>query len=303
MVSHANREPTFMIVGAPKCGTTALYEYLQTHPQVFISDPKEPHYFADDLGAHRSVYTRDEYDKLFAAAGPEHRAVGEASAWYLHSTLALPRIARELPNTKLIVMLRQPVDLLRSLHSDMVWICFDDEPDFERAWSLQEQRLSGRGVPRLCQVPGFLQYREIGRLAQHTRRLLELFPREQVRFFLLDDLKESAGAVYQEALDFIGLPDDGRSEFPRVNASKRNRLQWLARLQSTVVQSLPRPCIQFGKRLGLGKLNLTITDINCKEQRLGPPNDEFRRQLITEFHDDICELEEIVGRNLDHWKR
>ena len=52
MVCDISRGPTFMIVGAPKCGTTALYEYLQTHPQIFISDPKEPLYFAEDLGAH-----------------------------------------------------------------------------------------------------------------------------------------------------------------------------------------------------------------------------------------------------------
>src|SRR5438046_517218 len=95
--------PTFMIVGAPKCGTTALYEYLQTHPQVFISDPKEPHYFAEDLGAHRTVFNRAEYNALFSAAGSQHLAVGEASAWYLHSSVALPKVKCEFPDIKLIV--------------------------------------------------------------------------------------------------------------------------------------------------------------------------------------------------------
>jgi hypothetical protein len=303
MASHAMREPTFMIVGALKCGTTALYEYLQTHPQVFVSNPKEPHYYAEDLGDHRMVFTREEYSELFAGAGPQHTAIGEASASYLHSTVALPRVARELPNTKLIVMLRQPVEMLRSLHSDMVWICFEDEPDFERAWSLQDERQSGRRVSRLCQVPWFLQYREMGMLARHTRRLLEVFPREQVHFFLMDDLKESPEKVYQGALDFLGLPKDGRKEFPRVNASRRNRLQWLARMQSSVVRSLPRPCVRAGKWFGLGKLNHAITAINCEPHRPASPGEEFHRRLIAEFHDDICELEDLLGRNLDHWKR
>jgi Sulfotransferase domain len=303
MVCEITRRPTFMIAGAPKCGTTALYEYLQTHPQVFLSDPKEPHFYSDDLGAHRSVFTRAEYDDLFAGAGPEHLAIGEASAWYLHSTVALPKVARELPDTKLIVMLRNPVDLLCSLHSDMVWICFENEPDFERAWSLQCERQAGRRVPTLCQVPWFLQYREVGRLSRHVRRLLEQFPREQVRFYLLDDLKDSAGRLYQDVLTFLRLPDDGRNAFPKVNASKRNRLQVLARMQSLVVRSLPRSCIQAGKLVGLGKLNRAITEVNCTEHRPTPPNDEFRRQLVQEFHDDVCELEELLGRNLDHWKR
>src|SRR5262249_437877 len=152
-------------------------------------------------------------------------AIGEASAWYMHSPVALPKIKQELPNIKLIIMLRNPVELVRSLHSDMVWICFDNEPDFERAWQLQEERRAGRHVPKLCQATSFLQYRDIGLLSRHVRRLLDLFPREQVRFYLLDDLKESSNRVYHDALNFLGVPDDGRSAFPRVNASKRNRLQ------------------------------------------------------------------------------
>jgi sulfotransferase family protein len=302
MVCENTRKPTFMIVGAPKCGTTALYEYLRTHPQVFISDPKEPHFYAEDLGAHRSIFTRAEYDRLFSAAGSQHSAIGEASAWYLHSQVALPTISRELPDTKLIVMLRNPVELLRSLHSDLAWICFENEFDLETAWSLQAERQAGHRVPKLCQVPWFLQYRDVGRLSRHVRRLLNLFPREQVRFFLLDDLKDSASRVYQDVLTFLSLPNDGRNVFPRVNASKRNRLQNLARLQALVVRGLPRQCVQLGKLVGLGKLNRTITDLNSSENRPKPPTEDFRRQLVREFFEDTCELEELVGRNLEHWK-
>src|SRR3954467_10896207 len=89
MVMGIPPRPTFMIVGAPKCGTTALYEYLQTHPQVFITDPKEPLYFAEDVGAHRNIFKRAEYDALFSEVHPHHKAIGEASAWYLHSAVAL----------------------------------------------------------------------------------------------------------------------------------------------------------------------------------------------------------------------
>jgi hypothetical protein len=303
MVCKIARTPTFMIAGAPKCGTTALYEYLQTHPQILLSDPKEPHFYAEDLGDHREVFTDVEYERLFSAAGPEHLAIGEASAWYLHSWVALPRVARELPDTKLIIMLRNPAELVLSLHSDLVWICFESELDFEQAWSLQSDRKAGRRVPTLCQVPWFLQYREVGQLSQHVGRMLKLFPREQVRFYLLDDLKDSAARVYQDALTFLGLPNDGRTEFPRVNASKRNRLQRLAWVQSLLVRSLPRPCIEAGKRIGLGKLNRSITEMNCTTHRPEPPTDEFRRHLTEEFYNDVCELESILERKLDHWKK
>jgi len=85
-------KPTFMIIGAPKCGTTALYEYLQTHPQIFITEPKEPHFYADDLGDHRMIGTRAEYDELFKGVTANHLAVGEASACYMHSSVAMPKI-------------------------------------------------------------------------------------------------------------------------------------------------------------------------------------------------------------------
>jgi hypothetical protein len=270
---------------------------------VLLSDPKEPHFYAEDLGNHREVFTQTEYDRLFAAARPEHLAIGEASAWYLHSWVALPRVARELPDTKLIVMLRNPAELVLSLHSDLVWICFESELDFEQAWSLQPERKAGRQVPKLCQVPWFLQYREVGQLSQHVRRLLKLFPREQIRFYLLDDLKTSASRVYQNALTFLGLPDDGRMDFPRVNQSKRNRLQRLAWAQSLLVRSLPRPCIRAGKLIGLGKLNRTITDMNCTDNRPVRPREGFLHQLTREFYDDVCELETLLERNLDHWKK
>jgi hypothetical protein len=302
MVCDIARKPNFMIAGAPKCGTTALYEYLQTHPQVFLPAIKEPAFFAEDVGDHREARTQADYDRLYKAAGDEHLAIGDASAWYMHSAVALPRIAKELPETKFIIMLRNPVELVRSLHSDMVWICFEDEPNFQKAWLLQEERKAGGRVPRLCQVPAMLQYRDVGRLSQHVGRLLALFPRDQIRMFLLDDLKDSAARVYQDVLAFLGLPDDGRNQFPRANPSKRNRLQRLAKLQSLVVRSLPRPCIRAGKLLGLGKLNRTMTGMNSTEHRPVNPKDEFRQRLVKEFYEDVCKLEDLLGRNLENWK-
>ena len=303
MIASMTPKPNFMIAGAPKCGTSALYAYLSTHPHVFLTTTKEPHYYAEDLGDHRIAYTRAEYQALFAGVQPQHVAIGEASACYMHSAVALPRIAQELPEIKLIIMLRNPAEMLRSFHSDMVWICFEDEPDFERAWQLQDQRRNGLHISRLCQVPWFLQYREMGKLASHVQRLLEIIPRKQVQFFLQDDLKVAPQRVYQEALTFLGLSDDGRREFPRVNVSKHNRMQWLAKTQSAVVRALPRRLIEAGKQVGLGSLNRKVTSLNCAEQKPKALSLEFQYQLAAEFHDDICNLEQLLGRRLDQWKQ
>lgn len=297
------RGPTFIIAGAPKCGTTAIYEYLQTHPQVFLTDPKEPHFYADDLLTHREIRTRDDYERLFETTTPDKLAIGEASVCYMHSKVALPRVREEFPNVKLVILLRQPVDFLLSFHSDLVRICCEDESSFEKAWELQDERRASGRVPRLCQVPWFLDYRELGQFSRHLKRVLQLFPADQLKVMLFDDFKESPQRVYEAILEFIGVPSDGRTEFPRVNAARRNRFSWLARCQSTVVQTLPRQCIQFGKRLGLGQLNRTITDLNSKSTTTAPLREEFRRHLIEEFRDDIDALADLIGRDLNHWKK
>jgi hypothetical protein len=293
--------PNFIIAGAPKCGTTALYRYLQTHPGVFLTEPKEPHYFAEDLAAHREVPGREAYLKLFEPVRPEQTAIGEASVWYMHSSHALERVKHELPEVKLVIMLRSPLEFVRSLHSDLVWICFDDEADFEQAWRLNEERRAGRRVPKLCQVPWFLDYERVGKLGEQVHRMLQIFPREQVQIMLLDDMKESPQRVYEETLAFLGLPSDGRTDFPRFNAGKQSRSRLLAACRAAVIRTLPRPVIEFGKKLGLNRASDALLRLNSKPANPAPLREEFRRDLIEVFRDDVGLLGELLGRDLNGW--
>jgi len=308
---NAAAVPNFVIAGAPKCGTTALYAYLRAHDRVFLSEPKEPHYFADDLLSHRSVTKLADYERLFAAATRtkcechprQHLAVGEASAWYLHSAVAIGNLLAYNPAVKLIVMLRNPVEMLPSLHSDLCWVCFEDEPDFEAAWNLQGERRAGRCVPRLCQVPWFLDYRLVGSLGSHVRRLLQIVPRSQVKFILFDDLCSSPRAVWEEVLQFLELPPDGRVDFPQVNSSKRNRSQWIARCRAAVVQGLPRPLVALGKQAGLGRLSGALRRWNTAPRPVAPLRAEFRAALAAEFSTDVELLGNLIGRDLALWQR
>lgn len=292
-----------MIAGAPKCGTTALYQYLQTHPQIFLTEPKEPHFFAEDLGAYRTILRWDDYVRLFRGVGPEHKAIGEASVWSMHSADALERIKAKLPDIRLIIMLRNPADFIRSLHSDLVWICFDDQPDLELAWAASAHRRSGQGVPRLCQVPWFLDYAQLGRFSDYVQRLLQVFPREQVKFLLFDDLVASPQAVYEETLAFLGLESDGRSDFARVNPARQNRWNWLAKCRAAMIRSLPRPAVDFGKKLGLGHVSNAVLQLNSRPAAVKPLRPEFRQELLAEFHGDVVRLSDLIGRNLDSWQK
>jgi hypothetical protein len=293
--------PNFMIAGAPKCGTTALYRYLQTHPQVFLTEPKEPHFYAEDLGAHREVPQRDDYLRLFDKVQPQHCAIGEASVWYMHSAHALERVKAEHPDIRLLILLRNPVDFVRSLHSDMVWVCFEDETDLEKAWALSEQRRAGQRVPALCQVPWFLDYQRVGLLGHHVQRMMQIFPREQIKFILLDDLQQSPQRVYEETLSFLGLESDGRTEFPRFNASKQNRSPFLAACRAAVIRSLPRSVVNAGKKLGLGYVSNSVMQLNSRPASKSPLRKDFGFELYEFFREDIALLSELIGRKLDDW--
>ncbi len=131
--------PNFFIIGAPKAGTTALSEYLRGHPQVFFSEPKEPHFFNDDFSA-RHTYDMDTYLSYFKDADEEYKAIGEGSVFYLSSKNAVPNILKKNPNAKFIVMLRNPVSMAQSWHAQAIHSFGETVLDFDKAWHLQDKR-------------------------------------------------------------------------------------------------------------------------------------------------------------------
>lgn len=299
------RRPDFFILGAPKCGTTALSEYLRGHPRVFVSQPKEPHYFCTDFDYYYAPGQRTEahYLRLFEGADERHLAAGEASVWYLYSRDAARNIRAFDPGARAIVMVRNPVELVPSLHSQLRYMLDEDEPDVETAWRLQEARRRGERVPATARVPAFLQYFEVGRLGAQLERAYESFPREQVKVIVFDDLRQDAAAVYRETLAFLGVPDDGRTTFPRVNENKVHRDERLARL----TQRPPRPLVAAARGVkrvaGIERLGLLdrVRRRNREVTSRGEPSPAFVRELKDAFHDDVALLSELTGRDLSHW--
>src|SRR5262249_46212300 len=138
--SESVRKPDVFIVGGPKCGTTSLYTYLKQHPDIFMSEIKEPQYFAADTLQHqRRIRTLPEYMDCFAAAQREER-IGEASTAYLGSSSAARELKKFNPNARIIVMLRNPIDVMYSLHSERLFSNIEHIGDFERAINSTETR-------------------------------------------------------------------------------------------------------------------------------------------------------------------
>jgi sulfotransferase family protein len=298
-------KPNFFIAGAPKCGTTALYEYLRSHPQVFMPELKEPHFFSNDLITYHFVKNLAEYNQLFEEATSQHVRVGEASASYLLSTAAIPAIRKFNPDAKIIAMFRNPIDMVYSFHSQLLYWSQESEDDFETAWRLQECRRNGLHVPRTCREPFWLQYREIGRFGTQVQRLLSVFPPDQVKLILYDDFAVSPQRIYDEVIDFFGLTHDNRAEFPRINENKRARLSWLRDFYRK-----PPPLLLGGyrrfKHTAVGKhltsLKEWIIDINTVRERRPPLSPEFRAELVETFREEVALLSRILDRDLSHWR-
>jgi hypothetical protein len=297
-------KPNLFIVGAPKCGTTALYEYLRPHPRVFLPQIKEPHFFAKDLGDYPRIKTVEEYAGIFEGATDAHLRIGEASVYYLRSSVAIPNIRRFNPEAKLIAMFRNPVDMVYSLHGQLVYVSEESETDFETAWRLQERRSRGLDLPPRIRSPLLVQYRDIGRLGTQAQRLLSCFPASQVKLILFDDFAAAPQQVYDEVIDFLELPHDGRRDFPRINESKRARLDWLRRLSRKPPPTLRDAFLKFKQAVGperIAAAKRKIVALNTVRERRRPLSPQFRAELVQTFKEEVVLLSRLLDRDLSHW--
>ncbi|MDN5865524.1 MAG: sulfotransferase, partial [Gammaproteobacteria bacterium] len=155
--------PKFFIVGAPRCGTTAMSHYLSRHPQICFARPKEPHFFTSPLiVSGKASLRRDYIGRFFSHCGHAKPILGEGSVSYLYSKEALEGIVQVNPQARFIVMLRSPVAMIQSYHARMLLLLQEDVRDFGEAWRLQSLRARGKRIPRTCGDPRCLQYGEIG---------------------------------------------------------------------------------------------------------------------------------------------
>lgn len=215
------------IAGAPKCGTTAWARYLESHPQVCFSPVKEPTYFTFDMPRIRLVKSFADYQRLFAKGG-RAKIVAEASTAYFYSSSAAEAVAEYNPDARILIFLRNQEDLLPSLHHQFLYSFEENILDFEKAWHVSDHRPADM-IPPTCRDGRLLDYRMHGRFHEHISRFFSAFPSEQICIIRFEDWTSDPRAAYLRILEFLGLDDDGRTEFPRVNEAKSHRNEALAR--------------------------------------------------------------------------
>ncbi len=304
----ADPTPNFFIVGAPKCGTTALNQYLSVHPEIFVAQ-KEMHFFGADLQFGPQFYRRNEaaYLAEFDAWNGQP-SVGEASVWYLFSQRAAAEIKAFNPQARIIIMLREPAAMLYSLYNQFRADGNEHLPTFAEALAAEPDRQAGRRLARTAYFRQGLVYRAAARYTEQVRRYFELFGREQVRVILYDDFAADPAAAYREALGFLGVAvNRGEENFGVVQASQTVRSPALRSfLQDPLVRGT---AIALRSRLPSVLFNLVqkagdqLCDLNSREQKYPPIPPELQLALKREFAPEVEQLSELLGRDLTHWSR
>lgn len=312
------------VVGAPRCGTTSLANFLKPHPDICFPILKEPHFFAQhDLRDLDEVELRMEVEKDYLARFFPHpankaRIAADCSVSYLYAPEQLEPALRLWPHSRFVVTLRDPMVMIPSLHQRLVSLGDETLTRFEDAWSAVPDRAAGRRIPRSCVEPRWLRYDEAGRYASYLERLFATVGRERCLVLLFDDLVADPVGQYRRLLDFLEIPpmQETVSFAPR-RASYDVRFHWLQRLlkrpPKPLWNYLSGPHQQKRERKLDGELSSSaaIDTIFAIRKRLLhwnripvrkklPPlwvQEEIRSQL----KDEIERLQRLVDRDLDHW--
>ncbi len=290
--------PNLFLVGAPRSGTTTLHTCLAQHPEIFMSTPKEPHYFCKDVNEEFEDYQGGSTDPLFkhldqylrifqAGAGKELR--GESSVFYLYSDRALRDIPRFNPQAKAIVMFREPLEFLRSLHAKYLWDGDEECRDFEQALDLEPERRAGRSLPPNVRFPSILFYSRYAAYADRLALCRESFGPERVHVVLLEDFRARPQEVWRGVLEFLGVqpiplpPDTDR------NPNLEPRSLWLNR----VLRDRKRRRAWLRRRV-----RIVLEHLNKRESPRAPLPPEVASRLRKRFEPEVQKLEACLGREL-----
>ncbi|RME82243.1 MAG: hypothetical protein D6775_11420 [Caldilineae bacterium] len=292
------RRLDFVIIGAPKCGTTALAQYLSLHPEVSLPDPYyEPGFFCTDFSSPSFVRNPATYYRQLRTK-PNAKVFGEKTVWYLSSHDAPQRIHENHPDVKVIVCLRDPVDAVYSMHRQQLLEGNEACKSLGRALDLEWKRRLGKAIPLGCSFAAGLQYRYHARFGTHLARWLTYFPKGRVMVIRREDLQANPRQTLTRLTKFLGL-----SSFDFVSpVTRRKNVEVRSQLLNralTLASTYARPY----RNTGVGKVLRTVKNIvgsrlNLSERPRPELGSALQRALREEFLMECELIERLVGVSL-----
>ncbi len=298
-----NRLPNFLVVGAAKSGTTALYHYLAQHPEVFLSPIKETNFFAlknkelsfngpgDDKGIHRrSITDIIEYKNQFINVTTE-KAIGEICPSYLYLKDAPKNIKEHIPEVKIIAILREPV---ARAFSAWVHLTRDgrEHLSFEEALADEPRRIKENWAE-------IWHYKEESKYYNQLKRYYDSFPKENIKVVTYEEFQENPLKVYSELCKFIDVDNrfvpDMSSEHNKGGIPK-NKIIWNLMMKQNIWKTLFNHLMPIKIRKKI-KEKIEARNVNKK-----PQLDIYRRkELSIQFLDEINKIKQLIEQDLTEW--
>jgi len=285
--------PNFFIAGVGKAGTTSLHEYLRQHPQIFMPDYKEPHYFVNGYG----VEKWEEYLLLFKDAGGK-KAIGESSTLYCFCEESPGWIKSILRDVKIIFMLRNPAPRAFSHYSWLVRCGYEDAPTFAEALEREPARLQDPSFRTQC--PQFYQdyfYFSTGLYFEQVSRYIETFGRDRVKVYLFEEFIKQPVQICQDAFRFLEVDP----EFvPKIEVHNEGcvpesiALQYHLRAELIKVQDKP-------DQAAAARTLERLMEWNVRRGGKPRPDKQFLESLTDRYRQNIEQLQKLLGRDLSDW--
>ncbi|WP_289098619.1 sulfotransferase domain-containing protein [uncultured Pseudoalteromonas sp.] len=289
-----NKYPNLYIIGAPKCGTTSLANWLNNHKECFLPKTKEPHYFNDDDG-HQMTKSLKDYLLLYDAKEPIKI---DASVWYLFSKVAVKNIETVTDKTaKYIVCIRNPIEMVEALHAEQVLGGNENITNFLDAWNAQEIRKKGKNIKKSTHAASHLQYGLACKLGEQIERLLEKVDLDRVHFILLDDMRDYPEEVFKDVCLFLNIKEERLESYSKYNQSKTLKSKFVHKILLFLI-AIKRKVSWLPSLKILSKIkNMNIE----KGKRVGLSDDIKREILYPYFKEDIKKLENVLNKSLKQW--
>ena len=289
-------KPNFFIIGAPKCGTTSLHNYLNRHSQITMSHPKEPHYFSRDI-ENGGIRDQKKYENCFSHSDRNAVAVGESSTLYLYSKVAVQNICNYNRDAKFITMIRNPIEIARSFHQVALKVFGEIETDFQKAWLLEENRKLGMNIPIGCIDPKLIFYGNIAKIGQQVKRLLTKVSSDKIHFVLYDDFKNSTESEYIKVLKFLNVEKEIPHRFISYNKTHR--------IKNETITKITNYGSALKKKMNIkAKLNIAdkIHKMNITDDTLDELPSNFLLKMNSFFENDVTLLSRLIKKDLSKWR-
>jgi hypothetical protein len=297
--------PDFLVAGVPKAGTTALHAALSRHPGLFLSPVKEPKFFLTDgppptrggpgdaLTYREHVWQRGRYEALFDSAPPGARR-GEATPFYLYDAGAMRRIHALIPDVKLIVIIRDPVERAHSNWTHLWSAGLEPVGDFIQACAEEERRIAAGWAP-------FWHYTGLGRYGEQLARAFQLFPREQLLVLRYRLLIDAPGAALDRICTFLGVQAGLLTEIPRENVT--------AHPEHTLIHRAASLGMRASDTLGRFLPGTAVTAATHRLERFlqrhgrerQPLSWDQRQALVPRFEEDVQLLGALLSEDFTDW--